>query len=272
MTDYAGDDSARGQLIRIVERVVDSSSFDEESLMFLAGGGRAGELEKALSKVFAGYARRPADAEFVRAQLGDRFVTAKEIADALELYYRADQLQRQEQTLPDPRIIESLKEDGYVLIAGPPVDMTFDTFIQSKLRFYLEELKTRWMDDRLNHKQESWRSDECATCKWYAYRNGIIPRSSNRSYRSQLRIIPDGYRLPTVIELLWGLVAFHGVRKENFLERPYWARTESITGRGISMALSTDDRRGYSIDVFPEIDDCWPLYGVLPIRTFPQQW
>lgn len=149
------------------------------------------------------------------------FIPPEHIARAKMRTYSSKQLQRFADTLPSEKILYWLRDNGFMLVAGPSKPMTLmDIHWLNRELFWWE--KGAWYT---TEKHPFSREDKVGV-EWLALRKEVIPHSLNSDMDEQMQFLSEDEYLPNVAEVVWGLVVHRRVRNYNILIDTY-VRTAS---------------------------------------------
>jgi hypothetical protein len=184
--------------------------------------------------------------------LGDDFISPEEIAAVCGFAYSKDQVADLERILPDKETLEWLKRNDFMLVAGPSYEMSF-----------LDVYKFEWT---VNFGECSWYTEFCEepfvcdeklTCCWYMIRKNIVPNSTYKTWGEQQRLLSNFERVPTAVELVWGMICYKAVRNVYLLE-DLFAHTSSVAFGDDHVSIGYFDGSGFDVR-------CW-LDGARHVR------
>ena len=165
--------------------------------------------------------------ELAATILGKDFVTPEEIASArVGVVYTEDQLEQFESSLPSREELEWLRDNGYMLIAGPPKEMSL-LDIRDLNNEYFYSKTEGWY----SAEKEKFSRDDKATTKWLKLRKREVPNSTNKTWDEQQPLLLEVEHVPNVAEVVWGVTSYKAVRGVYLLPNVY-VRTSSLGSGG----------------------------------------
>jgi hypothetical protein len=200
-----------------------------------------------------------------RAILGDDFISPEEIGTARGLTYTGEQFANFGDTLPAQDVLKWCRDNGMMLVAGPPKSMTIiDVRFMKPNQF--NEYGGVWY---ATCSYEFIRSDKVEPV-WIALRKEPVNSSSNKDWEEQrrlCRLVEPTMEVPNVAEVVWCLTAYRAVRGFNPLPVSSRFRTSSIDESGSHVFVGSWD--GGILDVY-KCRDFWkePCLGISASRKF----
>jgi hypothetical protein len=197
------------------------------------------------------------DGGLPRAVLGEDFISPEEIQESRRVCYGDEQLFRLRDTLPDLKALYWCRNNGMMLIAGPPKAMSLLDIRDLKPGYFYEG--GGW------YESEKFAHDDKAEPVWIAVRKERINGSFSKNWSVQSELVVEPMAVPNAAELVWGLTTYQAMRGEYLL--PYlYMRTSSLSG----------DKRVYVGDFDADglvvkrcWDNCWyERLGVSASRKF----
>jgi len=191
--------------------------------------------------------------------LGDDFITPEEIARARGLTYSDEVLKRYEKTLPSSEELRWCKENGFLLTAGTPQEMSL--------------LEIRDLNPRLFYSQtDGWYSEERFAREdkvgvyWLAVRKSPVPNSMSKTWDEQQELVVEPETVPNAPEAVWAVTTYKEVRNI-FLLPDVYARTSSVDSGGCRVDVGLF--AGFGLDVYCHwVDRRVGDLGVLSFRKF----
>jgi hypothetical protein len=159
--------------------------------------------------------------------------------------YSAQQLVEFEKTLPAQEELQSLRDNGFILVPGPPVPMSC--------------LDIRQLDPQyFNTKEGGWYAEEKqrfsreqkVTAKWLKLRKEPVPNSLSKNWDEQLKLISNLEYVPNDAEVEWGITTYKAVNGVYLLKVVY-VRTSSLGSDGNRVCVGGFDADGLGVG------DCW---------------
>jgi hypothetical protein len=210
---------------------------------------RSDGFKEELATLINRYTAKPPDFTLAREILGDDFLAPEEIATARSLTYSEEQVVKLDRTLPDREILEWLKRNDYMLVAGSPGEMSL-LDVRELNRSYFYSKQDGWYAKR----GEEFARNEKVTCRWYMVRKGIVPDSTNKTWSEQQHLLSGLETAPMAVELTWALISYKAVR-DVFLLSTLYARTSSVDSCGNHVCVGYFGEDG--LNVLSWFDDAW---------------
>ncbi len=166
------------------------------------------------------------DYDLARTILGKDFISPEEIAIARKLTYNDEVLRHFTETLPSEEVLQWLRDNGFVLIAGTPNVMSLLEVrnINAQL-FYTKS--GGWYSEA---KQKFSQNDK-VTVEWLMLRKGIVSNSTSKTWDEQQKLLTEVEYVPNVAEATWGETTYREVRNVWLFPNIY-ARTSSVGSDG----------------------------------------
>ena len=206
------------------DRGLKEINLDKDGLQRLLEKG--GEFQ---AYVVAGIARFTAKApnyDLAKTILGKGFISPEEIATARGLTYTDEQLAKFGDTLPAQDVLEWCRDNGMMLVAGPPKPMsTLD--IRSIKIDYFDSREGGWY----SNKSEKFARNDKAEPVWIALRKEPVAESLNRNWSEQSDLVAEPMVVPNAAEALWGFTTYKAVRSIYLLPN-LCVRTSSLVSDG----------------------------------------
>lgn len=193
------------------------------------------------------------DYDLARTILGKDFISPEEIARARKLVYGDDLLQHFAETLPSEEVLQWLRENGFVLMAGTPNPMSLlEVRNLNAQLFYSKE--GGWYAE----PKQKFSRDDKVIAEWLMLRKGVVPKSTSKKWDEQQKLLSEVEYVPNASETTWGETTYKEVRNA-WLFPSIYARTSSVVsdgdrvyvGRsasgGVGVNYLWDDRRSGSL-------------------------
>lgn len=176
-------------------------------------------------KPTAAVAVEPVQYKEAREILGQDFISPEEVELGMarsggiasygldiELFHR---------TLPPEEVVKWCKANDYMLVAGPPLPVSF-----SEIRGLHPEFN---FGKGMGYWYEGMEFDYKDTVKpgWLMLRKGPVPNSNGYNWHKQQKLLSEVERVPNLPEVAWGITIYHHVRRVYLLSDTY-VRTSSI--------------------------------------------
>ena len=222
------------------DRGLKEINLDKDGLQRLLEKG--GEFQ---AYVVAGIARFTAKApnyDLAKTILGKGFISPEEIATARGLTYTDEQLAKFGDTLPAQDVLEWCRDNGMMLVAGPPKPMsTLD--IRSIKIDYFDSREGGWY----SNKSEKFARNDKAEPVWIALRKEPVAESLNRNWSEQSDLVAEPMVVPNAAEALWGFTTYKAVRSIYLLPN-LCVRTSSVDSVGDHVNVGDFGALGLCVD------------------------
>lgn len=195
--------------------------------LFARGGEWQAYLEAGIRKFTA---ETPAY-ELAKNILGRDFISPEEIAAARGLAYTDEQLATFGNTLPTQEVLEWCRNNGMMLVAGPPKSMSLLDVRAVKVGYFYSK-EGGWYAES---KQKFARIDKVETV-WIALRKEPVVGSPNRNWAEQSALVSGPMSVPNAAEAAWGLTTYKAARDEYLLSGLY-VRTSSFDSDGYHVGV-----------------------------------
>jgi len=241
------------------DRGLKEINLDKDGLQRLLEKG--GEFQ---AYVVAGIARFTAKApnyDLAKTILGKGFISPEEIATARGLTYTDEQLAKFGDTLPAQDVLEWCRDNGMMLVAGPPKPMsTLD--IRSIKIDYFDSREGGWY----SNKSEKFARNDKAEPVWIALRKEPVAESLNRNWSEQSDLVAEPMVVPNAAEALWGFTTYKAVRSIYLLPN-LCVRTSSVVSDGNHVSVGLFDAEGLHVDSIWGLKR-YDLLGLASARKF----
>jgi hypothetical protein len=202
-----------------------------------------------------------------RTILGPDFISPEEIAVARDLVYADEQLGYLHPTIPNQMDLEWCRDNGMVLVAGPPTAMTILDVRAVHAGFFFmkgpDQDDGDWYDDA---SEKFTKTDKVEALTWIAFRKEPVEDSLSKNWSEQQVLVAEPMTIPNAAEATWVLTTYKAVRNVNLLDCLY-VRTSSV--RADSRCVSVGDFDAVGLDVNGYWDDGRLCYlGVSASRKF----
>jgi len=183
--------------------------------------------------------------EIAREILGEDIIFPEEIAKARGLSYSEEQVKHLDSIFPPVEVFHWCKTNNYAIVASPPDPMSLlDIRLLKSDLFYSRS--SGWYADR------NFAKNDRTTVGWLAIRKDIVPKSTNKNWEEQIRLLANEERIPNAGEFAWFITTFYEVRGIRLFERIY-ARTSSVDSGGGRVPLGFFDSCGL------DVNDWWDV-------------
>jgi len=164
--------------------------------------------------------------DLARTILGKDFISPDEIALARQLTYSDDLLRHFTETLPSEEVLQWLRENGFVLMAGTPNPMSLlEVRNLNAQLFYTKE--GGWYAE----PKQKFSLENKVTAEWLMLRKGIVPNSTKKTWDEQQKLLSEVEYVPNTPETTWGETTYKEVRNA-WLFPSIYARTSSVDSDG----------------------------------------
>lgn len=162
----------------------------------------------------------------VRTILGKDFISPEEITEHRNVSYSDEVLKHFVQTLPSEEVLQWLRDNGFVLMAGTPSPMSLLEVRNLNAQLFYTK-SDGWY---VKSKQRFSRNDK-VTAEWLMLRKGIVPKSTSKTWDEQQKLLSEVEYVPNVSETTWGETTYKEVRNAWLFSNVY-ARTSSVDSDG----------------------------------------
>lgn len=235
------------------DRALREISLDRDGLQRLIE--RGGEFQTHLIEGIQKLSVKVADYKVARSILGNDFISPEEVAKARKLTYNDEQIEFLTETMPSAEVLKWCKDNGYAVVAGPP-----ESTVLLRIRDLKSSLFARESGGWFAEKTEKWAFEEKVSAKWLAMKKTCFPRSTDKTWDEQQRMLSDVERVPNAAEVAWFLTTYAEVRNKRLMDNVYTRTSDVASGRnrvivgdfggdGLSVDYYWGDRRDSSVGV-----------------------
>jgi hypothetical protein len=182
------------------------------------------------------------DYDLARTILGKDFITPREIAIVRKLTYGDEVLRHFAETLPSEEVLQWLRDNSFVLIAGTPKAMSLLEIRSLNPQLFYTKSGGWYEGD----KERFSRGDKVAA-EWLMLRKGIMPNSTNKTCDKQQKLLTKVEYIPNVAEATWGETTLKEVRNA-WLFPNINARTSSVGSDGSRVYFGNSAYGGVNVD------------------------
>ncbi len=176
--------------------------------------------------------------DVARQILGADFISPEEIAKARGLAYTEDQLTLLRNKLPDQAVFEQLRDNGMMLVAGPPIAMNMLDVRAVHVDFFNWKGPIRNNSGWYDQESEKFaRSDKVEALTWIAFHKEPLQDSLGKTWVEQQTLISEPVVIPNAAEVAWALTTYLSVRGVCLLGE-YCVGTSSLTSYGYRVGAS----------------------------------
>ena len=183
---------------------------------------KGGEFQTYVCAGIRRFTAKAPNYELAKNILGKDFISPEDIAKARGITYTDEQLAIFGDTLPAQEVLEWCRDNGMMLVAGPPEPMsTLDIRALKKDYFYSKE--GGWY----SNKSEKFARDDKVEPVWIALRKEPVADSFNKNWSEQSNLVVEPMIVPNAAKLLWGITTCRAVRDVCLFPNLY-VRTSSV--------------------------------------------
>ena len=199
------------------------------------------------------------DYDLARTILGKDFISPEEIAKSRKIVYTDEQFAAFGDTLPAQDVLEWFRDNGFMLVAGPPKEMSLlDIRALHAPYFYSKE--GGWY---ANEKETFARNDK-ATTAWIALRKEPVPDSLNKNWDEQQALLSEFEVVPNAAATTWAVTTYKAVMGFYLLKNVY-VRTSSRDSDGVRVVVGRFDDTGLDVGSYWG-DDRVSSLGIVSVR------
>jgi len=199
---------------------------------------KGGEFQAYLVAGIARFTAKVPNYDLGKTILGKDFISPEEIVTARGITYTDEQLAKFGDTLPAQDVLEWCRDNGMMLVAGPPKSMSL-LDVRSVKADYFYSKEGGWYAD----KAQKFAKNDKAAAVWIAFHKEPVADSFNRNWAEQSDLVSEPMSVPNIAEAVWCLTTYKAVREVYLLPNLY-VRTSSIDSDGIHVIVGSFDARG----------------------------
>ncbi len=182
--------------------------------------------------------------DLARTILGKDFISPEEIAKSRGVTYTDDQLAKFGNTLPSQEVLEWCRDNGMMLVAGPPKAMSLLEVRELKNGYFYSK-EGGWYS---NDVQKFARNDKAETV-WIMLRKEPVTDSLGKNWSEQSDLVVAPMVVPNAAEVVWAITTYKAVRGIYLLGDLY-VRTSSLDSDGNHVCIGIFDDEGLFVDVW----------------------
>lgn len=202
---------------------------------------RGGEFQAHVLAGLRLFTAKLSDYDAVRAILGPDFIEPGEIAKICgPIAYSDEQIEQFAATMPSEGELEWCRDNGYVVIAGPPRAMSL-LEIRDLNPAYFCSKQGGWYAD------QAFAQNDKVEARWLMLRKESVPGSTSRTWDEQQALLSEVEVTPKATEVAWAITVYQAVRKVYLLPKLY-VRTSSFVSRGIRVLVGLFDPGGLVVN------------------------
>ena len=236
----------RKHVLRGLEDALDKLKLDREGFQRLAE--RGGVFHEQFQALVRKCSAPPTTMEIAKKVLGRDLITPEEVANSRGLNYAKEHLQRFERTLPDHETLLWLCANEFVLLPGPPKEMTLLGVRELNPTYFTEQTGGSFAKDG-----EVFAREETVRCQWYAIHKTCVRKSVRKNWIDGCGELAETEVVPRAVTLVWATTTHKAVRGEYLLRGLTRVRTASVSSNGDHVTVDCHRFSGVSIE--PRADD-----------------
>jgi len=247
------------QATDLFRAVYNRAELDEERAQAL--NERGGDFQTYIMAGIKRFTAKAPNYDLARTILGKDFISPEEIATARGLTYTDEQLAKFGDTLPTQEALEWCRDNGTMLVAGPPKSMSL-LDIRSLKAGYFYSKQGGWYSESA---QKFARADKVEPI-WIALSKEPVAGSLSSNWSEQSNLVVEPMVVPNAAEAVWGLTTYKAVRGKYLLPNLY-VRTSSCDSGGDRVNVGHFDSEGLNVNDFWDSNRSGSL-GVSVARKF----
>lgn len=201
------------------------------------------------------------DYDLAKSILSSDFISPEEIATARGVTYTDEQLAKFGDTLPAKEMLEWCRDNGMMLVAGPPKAMSLLDIRAIKTDYFYSK-EGGWYTE---NKQKLAQGDKAESI-WIALRKEPVADSLGKNWSQQSELIALPKTVPNAAETVWGLTTYKAVRGIYLLPN-LCVRTSSLGSDGRRVDVGSFDAGGLGIRSYWD-GDRYDSLGLASARKF----
>ena len=138
--------------------------------------------------------------------LGKDFISPEAITKTRGLSYTKEQLVAFGDTLPAQEMLEWCRDNGMMLVAGPPKSMSLLDVRSVKVDYFYSE-QIGWYTESI---EKFARTNKVETV-WIAFRKEPVANSFYKNWLEQSKLVEAPMVVPNAAETVWGLTVYKAV-------------------------------------------------------------
>ena len=223
---------------------------------------KGGEFQTYIVAGIARFTAKAPNYDLARTILGKDFISPEEIAKSRKgVVYTDEQLTDFGDTLPAQDVLEWCRDNGMMLVAGPPKAMSLLDVRDLKSDYFYSKKDGWYAEDR-----QTFSRNDNAESVWIALRKEPIAGSLGKNWSEQSDLISDPMSVPNAAEAVWGLTTYKAVRGVYLLPNLY-VRTSSLDSGGRRVHVGIFDAGGLIVNYYWD-DDRYGFLGLSGGRKF----
>ncbi|MBU1558171.1 hypothetical protein KKC45_04385 [Patescibacteria group bacterium] len=171
--------------------------------------------------------------------LRDDFLSPEDVAKVYGWNYSNEQLENFNETLPEFDELMWLKNNGYMLVAGPSTELNLLQVRDLDNQLFYSKTEVWYVEDK--HKFSS--DDKVTAGQWLAVRKEAVPNSFGKNWSEQQELIKEIEYVPNASEVSYAITVYYKVRSI-YLLRGKYVRTSSVDADGHSVHVGNFDEEG----------------------------
>ena len=181
--------------------------------------------------------------DLARTILGKDFISPEEIVEARgAIVYTDEQLAKFGETLPAQDVLEWCRDNGMMLVAGPPQAMSLLDIRNLNPEHFYSKQGGWYADDA-----QKFAANDKAETIWIALRKEPVKGSFSKNWAEQERLVKAPMIVPNAAEVVWCLTTYKAVR-DIYLLPTLYVRTSSIDSDGGHVDVGDFDAKGLGVN------------------------
>ncbi len=181
--------------------------------------------------------QRMVNYDIARKILGKDLILPEEIISSCGgEAYTEDQIFSFGQNIPSPERLEWIRNKGFVLMAGPSLEMGLLDFKIPNTYSYSTGCGRYNFSDQFVEKEK-------VGPRWYVMSKKIIPETISKTWEQQKLIVPKEERISSLVESVWLIKIMRSVRGVSLFENKF-IRTSSLNDMGHRIIIGHYDEKG----------------------------
>ena len=222
---------------------------------------RGGEFQAYLVSGIRRFTAKMPNYDVAKSVLGKDFISPEEIAKARDLVYTDEQLATFGETLPTLEVLEWCRDNGMMLVAGPPKAMSLLEIRALKPAYFYSKDGGWYAEDA-----EAFSRNDKAEPVWIALRKEPVTGSLDKNWAKQNALVVAPMVVPNAAEVVWGLTTYRALWGTRLLPNVY-VRTSSCDSIGNRVYVGYFDSDGLDVNFYWDNDRDDNL-GVSAARKF----
>jgi len=222
------------------DRALNEVLLDKDGLQRLIM--RGGEFQAYMVEGVRKFTAKRPDYALAQSILGVDFITPEEIMKVTAVVYANKHLDALHKHLPPEDVLRWCKENNYAVLAAPPYPINL--------------LNIRMLDSNLFHlksggwySEKKFASDNKTTQGWLLIRKDPVPKSTNKNWNKQNKLLSGVEHVPNSAEVSWLVTTYlkvHGIR----LFENIYVRCSDLDSDGHRVLVGYFDAQGLRVNTY----------------------